>query len=275
MQSRAGNGEGQKPVSPKIITIVRNPLERSWSSYKYNYMAPLLDQLRKTNRRRSDDWFMSNRIFSFEDLIRAELKQLRICLTPGGAGEVVAQELYGTTSWAAPVMQQRQREGKIPLVTIDESCYGSRVSKDVPRIQWKNLVEEYPQKIIDVPNLHLVQSLIGRSLYVLPLEWWYELYSKRDLHIVCSEDLRYRTNDAMSNVTDFLGLPSFNFTNVTSSGMYNVGGHTGYDTITKWNDTNDAPNDIPISEELRNEYLDFVKPFNERLFELTGKRCDW
>lgn len=279
MRSKAGNGEGQQVSSPKLITIVRNPLERSWSSYKYNYRNPLLEQLRnmeRANHPRSDEWYMANKVFSFEDLIRAELKQLRICLAPGGPGELGAQELFGTTAWGATLMEQRRREGKTPLVTMDESCYGRRVSKNVPRIQWQNLVEEYPKKIINVPNLHLVQSLIGRSLYVLPLEWWYALYPMRDLYIVCNEDLRYRTNDAMSDVSDFLGLPRFNYTNVTSTGLYNVGGHRGYDTVTEWNETNDyAYDDIPISKELRKEYLDFVEPFNERLFQLTGKRCDW
>ena len=32
---------------------------------------------------------------------------------------------------------------------------------------------------------------------------------------------------------------------------------------------------IPLSEEVRQEYLDFVRPYNERLFTLIGKRCDW
>jgi hypothetical protein len=278
MHSRAGNGNGQPVGSPKIITIVRNPLERSWSSYKYNYRNPLLDNLRKNERaiqNHSDELYIQNKIFSFEELIRAELKLLKVCLQPGGAGEMGAQSLYGTIEWAATVMEQRRQHGKPPLVTIDESCYGGRVSRSVPRRQWKHLVEIHPKKIIDVPNLHLVQSLIGRSLYALPLEWWYGLYSERDLYLVCSEDLRFRPNEVMSNVSDFLGLPAFDFTNVTSAGLYNVGGHTGYDTVTQWNHTNYTPDAIPISKELRKEYLKFVKPFNERLFQLVGKRCDW
>lgn len=277
MQSKAGNGQGQPVGSPKIITIARNPLERSWSSYKYNYRNPLLERLRKRERamqHHTDEWYMENKIFSFEELIRAELKLLRVCLKPGGKGETGAQKLYGTKEWAASVMEQRRKENKTPLVTIDESCYGGRISRSVPRRQWEHLVEKHPKKIIDVPNLHLVQSLIGRSLYVLPLEWWYALYSERDLYLVCSEDLRHRPNEAMTNVSNFLGLPAFDFTNVTNAGLYNVGGHTGYDTVTEWNHTS-VPDTIPISKELRKKYLDFVQPFNERLFQLVGKRCDW
>ena len=161
------------------------------------------------------------------------------------------------------------------MVVLDESCYGGKVSKSVPRRQWKNMVLQHPNKIINVQNLHLVQSLVGRSLYALPLEWWYALYPKEDLFLFCSEDLRYRTSQSMSSLTNFLGLPTFDFTNVTSTGMYNMGGNTGYDSVTKWDNGTRATEDIPISNELRKEYMEFVAPYNERLYEVVGKRCNW
>jgi hypothetical protein len=83
----------------------------------------------------------------------------------------------------------------------------------------------------------------------------------------------------MSSVGDFLGLPDFDYTDVTKTGMFNTGENSGYDTATKWSDDVQLPsssmNNIPISDELRKEYMDFVKPYNERLFQLIGKRCDW
>jgi len=156
-------------------------------------------------------------------------------------------------------------------------AYGGEVSKDVPRRQWQDLVERYPNKVINVQNLHTVQSLVGPSLNTLPVEWWYALYRKEDLYLFCNEDLRYRTADSMSDVSDFLGLPSFDFNDVVNAGPYNVGDHTGCNIITTWNSTSTAPSSdgIPISDELRKEYMDFVKPYNERLFELAGKRCNW
>ena len=285
MRSYAGNGIDQPVGSPKIITIMRNPLERSWSSYKYNYRDPLLANLRKRNStrrakrdgkiRHSDEWYQTHKIFSFEDLVRAELEQLKECLAPGGDGELGTRLAYNTKGWAAPEFERRKAKGLPGLIALDETCYGKRPSKTVPRRQWKDLIENQPNKEIDVPNLHLVQSLIGRSIYVLPLEWWYALYPKHDLFVVCTEDLRYRSNETVANVSDFLGLPSFDFTNVTSAGIYNSGAHTGYDTATKWNNTVYVPDNIPISDELRKEYMEFVNPYNERLFQLTGKRCNW
>lgn len=280
MQSHAGNGAMQPLVSPKIITIMRNPLERSWSSYNYNYRVPLLQKLRKKDSKAeakysSDEWYEKNKIFSFDELVKAELKLLKACLAPGGNAERSSSKRYSTKEWAAPIFERRQAKGLPGMISLDESCYGKRVSNAVPRRQWQELVEDQPHKEIDVENLHLVQSLVGRSIYVLPLEWWYALYPMKDLHVVCSEDLRYRASRTMSNVSDFLGLPSFDFTNITNAGIYNSGAHTGYDKITEWDKTVYVPDNIPISDELRKEYMDFLKPYNERLFQMTGQNCDW
>lgn len=277
MQTKAGNGEGQAPVTPKVITIVRNPLERSWSSYKYNYQQPLIEKLRKDDTKKhtkhSDEWFNENSIFSFEDLIAAELKVLKDCLKPSGKAEKVANSTYGSKFWAIEEISRRETSGLPPMIAIDESCYGGRVSSSVPRYQWTELAEKYPKKKINVPNLHLVQSLVGRSLYTLPLEWWYAVYPKDSLYLVCSEDLRYRTSETMTNLTKFLGLPAFDFTNATSV-MFNIGDRPGYDKATESNSIQ-PPEKIPISDGLKKDYMNFVAHYNQRLFELVGKSCHW
>jgi hypothetical protein len=164
-------------------------------------------------------------------------------------------------------------------------------------------------KVIVDKNVHLQQAIIGRSLYVLPLEWWYVAFDPSDIMFVCTEELS--DPDTLSDLVLQLGLPPYNFTDVVAEGAYNVGGHRGYDTATSWeelqqeeedggvqgdnetdhdtsaanadHDDNDGTsttttpmtNGIPISQELYDEIQEFVKPYNERLFALTGKRCDW
>jgi hypothetical protein len=32
---------------------------------------------------------------------------------------------------------------------------------------------------------------------------------------------------------------------------------------------------IPLSDQVRQELEDFVRPYNERLFNLVGRRCNW
>jgi len=69
METRADNGEGQPGDSPKIITIVRSPLERSWSSYTYNYQKPLIADLRKKdeleNKHFSDEYYKNFRYSAY------------------------------------------------------------------------------------------------------------------------------------------------------------------------------------------------------------------
>eukprot|EP00957_Ditylum_brightwellii_P026879 2032567-Ditylum_brightwellii.AAC.1 len=80
----------------KIIVIVREPLDRAWSSYKYNYVEPALERLKRSGLKGyvkshlSEEYYRKHHIFSFEDLLRAELNTLRECLKPGGFGETMS-----------------------------------------------------------------------------------------------------------------------------------------------------------------------------------------
>ena len=271
---------GERNVTPKIIAVVRNPLERAWSSYNYNYVQPALKKLTKSRNKRSDDFYKEKRLFSFEDLVRAELDLLKECLKAGGRAEVGAREKYGSQKWIKKEFEIREQAGLHPLQDIEANCYGGRISHKIPRKQWSNLVEKFPNKFLNTPNLQLVESIVGRGLYTLPLEWWYAIFKKEDIFVLCSEDLRNEPNNSVSLVTQFLGLPPFDFTDVVSEGMFNVGGHRGYDTPTDWRESNSTSHQmkkdkIPLSDQLRTEFLEFVKPFNERLFQLIGNRCDW
>jgi len=72
----------------------------------------------------------------------------------------------------------------------------------------------------------------------------------------------------------FLGLPSYNFSETVRGGPYNVGGHRGYDNEISWNDV-DLTKEGDLPQDLRQELLEFFEPYNERLFALTGRRCNW
>jgi len=185
---------------------------------------------------------------------------------------------------------------------MDGACYEATKSKSVPRVQWTELARRNPDKILDLPNLQLTQSIVGRSIYVLPLEWWYEVFASASgtkeedwIHAVCTEEMGDNPANAMDDVSSFLGLPDFDFRNVTSSGWYNVGGHRGYDTVTVVDEESDEHNEptstspaststtslsspidlTSISDELMTDLLELYRPYNERLFELIGKRCAW
>ena len=96
-----GRGNPQIPPQiPKIIAIIREPLERAWSSYNYNYVDPALTRMRKGIRKnkiprgQTDEYYIKHFIYSFEDMISAELKILKACLEPGGWGETETKKMF-------------------------------------------------------------------------------------------------------------------------------------------------------------------------------------
>ena len=303
---------------PKIIAIVRDPIDRAQSSYKYNYIEPAIKKL-KAGRGltvsgknipggKTEKYYRQHHLFSFEELAYAELGVLKECLAYGGKGEEWTNKRFGTKveKFFYETIQRRNinrtnssttTTTAPPLIFLDGACYKEQKSTAVPREQWRELAAEHPDKTLALPNLQLVQSIIGRGIYSFPLAWWYEVFShvaasneEERIHVVCTEDMASTPEVAMDDVTKFLGLPEFDFTSVTSVGRYNVGGHRGYDTITRDEDNDEVtiPEDqlqvnqepsvsdlLAISDALRNELLHFYKPYNERLFRMIGKRCPW
>lgn len=295
----------QVNLLPKIIAIVREPIDRAISSYKYNYVTPALERMRSGTGLsangesipggKSDLYYMKHHMFSLQELAVAELEVLRQCLQPGGQGEKYTRNRYAKYRDLFFYDTVKKRIGSdLPhLIHLDGACYQESSSLTVPRAQWTKLGRSSPNKILALPDLQLVQSIIGRGLYAFPLEWWYEVFGSNSterearIQVVCNEDLANAPVDTMENVTKFLGLPVFHsWENVTNVGRYNVGsvnGHRGYDSVEDElsSSYSDASTDkamtrlTTISDSLRSQLNEFYEPYNERLFRLIGKSCPW
>lgn len=287
------------PSGPRIIAVGREPVDRAYSSYRYNYVTPTLHAMRHghvagvPSGHAGGDAFYRPYLFTFEQMIVAELRILRQCLTaPHGAAVAGARKQWGSQLWAVPEYQRRERLGLDPLVDLDGFCYGGPVGNNsnnnnkVLRKQWAELMAQFPEKVILDSNVHLTQAMIGRGLYTFPLEWWYAVYDKSDVYFVCTEELSDMTGEPLNKLGQFLGLPSYNFSEIVGRGAYNVGTHQGYDNEVSWNkleaelqsnatDDNAMDQEIPLSDDVRRDLDDFFRPYNERLFELVGRRCDW
>lgn len=260
----------------RIILIAREPLDRAWSSYNYNYarIARSKIPIRSLNLELSKEELDDKYLFTFEEMMRAEFDVIKDCLSSGRAEKI--------PSWAYDENERRNRIGLPPLMDIITYCYppanhhmAQRAQR--PASQWSKLVEEYPHKIINLPNPHLFEAFIGRGMYAAQVEWWYAAFPAADITLVCSEDLKTKAAETMSTLSDFLGLPAFDFTEVVSEGMFNVAGHEGYDKATPRNEVLEEESNVTIllSNEFRKELQDFFNEHNERLFTLTGKRCPW
>ena len=65
-------GEPQDYNGPRIIIIAREPIDRAWSSYNYNYVQPALTHLKKrwrTSHNQSNEMLISLNVFSFEEMV--------------------------------------------------------------------------------------------------------------------------------------------------------------------------------------------------------------
>jgi hypothetical protein len=280
----------QRLPGPKIVMIGREPIDRSYSSYRYNYVTPTIQALQKGKVKGTPGGhpaeYYHQFLFSFEEMVRAELDLLKECLStsPEKYGAVDTRKKWGGKKWAQPEFERRANMNLPALIDLDEICYGGRVSKQVLRRQWTTLQKENPTKILLDRNTHLLQAIIGRSLYLYPLEWWYMQFDSKDIFFMCTEELNDLTGEPMNELGMHLGLESYNFSSVIAEGAYNVGGHRGYDKATSWAEVEEEEHDlqeedgeqaIPLSEELKQELQDFLDPINERLFQLTGRRCKW
>ena len=86
---------------------------------------------------------------------------------------------------------------------------------------------------------------------------------------------------AVGEIAHFLGLAPFDFTSTVAKGRYNAGGHKAhYEHATKWalegqttTEAADLRSAAAIPAEGRRLIGDFTRPFNDRLFELSGRRC--
>lgn len=270
------------PGGAKILAVGRDPLQRMYSSYKYNYRAPTLEFYQKHGkshhgiRAHQNESYYEPYLFSFEDFVRTELGVLQDCLHEFGPQATTAK--WSKLPWAQKILKDREYEGLPPMIDLDAVCYTSTVlPKSKP--QWKELFQEHPENYISQKHAFLIQAFIGRSLYVFPLEWWYAALPQEDLLFVCTEELS--DPEVLRQLALDMGLPSHNFSTVVAEGVFNAGGHKGYDEATPWDQLSQEDSSraskktIPLSPELRRQVLDFVRPFNERLFQLVGKRCDW
>ena len=65
----------------RFIMLGRNPIERMYSSYQYNYVAPMVDEMKRGHVKRiekgHDDDYYQKYLFSFEEMIVAELAHLQ------------------------------------------------------------------------------------------------------------------------------------------------------------------------------------------------------
>ena len=76
-----------------------------------------------------------------------------------------------------------------PLIDLNATCFSNTVfSKQVLRLQWKEIKQRHTEKIISNQNIFLTQAMIGQSLYIFQLKWWYMQFDPSNIMFFCTKD---------------------------------------------------------------------------------------
>lgn len=97
-------------------------------------------------------------------------------------------------------------------------------------------------------------SYLAKGFYFLQLNMWYKIFPKEKIFILSTEELADNPIQTMNNVYDFLEIPEYKLINPHKK------------KLEKYE---------KMSDNMRNELINFFKPHNEKLFKLINQRFDW
>ena len=151
----------------RIIAVVRDPVDRIWSSYHYNYLDLL----------KGEGGMVPAPLEAF---VEVETGMIDVCMAANGYTARHGVSIPGTK----------------PLDVI-ASCFSKDPARarqqfvDVARVSGKSppaglgvpAAHGAESESIELPrsNVHLYQQIVARGLYSPMLEWWYVLWDPRSL----------------------------------------------------------------------------------------------
>jgi hypothetical protein len=97
-------------------------------------------------------------------------------------------------------------------------------------------------------------SYLARGVYVDQLAHWLTLFSREQLLVLCSEDLRRNPSGVLKTVLEFLELPAW------QPRVENSYGQAEYPKM---------------DSRMRSRLLEYFRPHNQRLYEFLGRDFGW
>jgi len=98
------------------------------------------------------------------------------------------------------------------------------------------------------------QNILARGFYADQLEIWFEIFQKKQILIIPSEDLDLKPDQVLTKVFEFLDLPYFKIKDFTRQNKREY---------------------HPMKDETRKLLVEFYKPHNKKLFDMLGSKFDW
>ena len=128
--------------------------------------------------------------------------------------------------------------------TIDAEFRRMKLNKDVSSLNSNNP---------DFEN-SVAHNIIRHGIYADYLEHWLEIFNKKQILILNSDDLKKTTRETLHHVFNFLNISNHDIKDISE---VNVGRYT------------------PIDKSTRKRLIKFYKPHNQKLNKLLGTSFDW
>ena len=128
--------------------------------------------------------------------------------------------------------------------TIDAELRRMKLCKDVPSLNSAN--PDFESSV--------AHNIIRHGIYADYLETWLEIFDRKQILILNSEDLKNSTKETLHSVFDFLNVSEHYIGNTS---QVNVGKYP------------------PINKITRKKLIEFFKPHNQRLNKLLDTEFDW
>ena len=135
---------------------------------------------------------------------------------------------------------------------VQKSSFEEMIEEDIKMIE----KFENTNSIIDDEYFrnYIEKSPLGRGLYAQQLKIWFELFDRKQILILTSEELSTDTNKTMNKIFQFLGLPDYNISDTVKR---NTANYTNMKTDT------------------RKKLITFFSKYNQDLFKLLNQEFDW
>ena len=137
------------------------------------------------------------------------------------------------------------------------SNYNLSIRANTEKLSFEDAIEE-EMRFLDEhsfrESVDRQRSYITKGFYEKQINFWFEIFPKKQIHILSTEDMKKNPQDTLKKIFRFLEIPEYTIENPHNQ---------------------KAVKYEKMSEETRKLLCDFYKPHNEKFFQIIDKKFDW
>jgi len=241
----------------KLLITLRNPVERTYSNY--NYIVHAQTKMRKQRKKQQQQQKQQNqqnqRLLQKEQINSNQTQQQQ-------------QKQYRYVRLGGPFSNRTITFEEAILEDIAQLKKAGVLQSKIPMSEFAGSIAERQawtryQGSKTKGNAQWLDRLVGRSLYILQLQEWYDAMRHdlgrdpfTEILVVRNEDMKSQPDVVYDRILKWLKLPPINSNNNSSSIFQSK-------MVTQFKSA-------PLTNETRTMLRELFQPYNQRLYDLLG-----